>query len=153
MGMLTRRDWIRLGIGVPASLAATSPGWAFASKDFWEAKPSSEWSSSEVERMLTKSPWAKEVVISTGGRGVGNPNGGQRRGSGGIGFPGGGIGFPGGGVGGFPGGSRYPNGGGYPGGGTNGGNYPNDGGAHLPRDPALGIGRDDPGRAAHRRRR
>ena len=129
--MLTRRDWIRLGIGVPTSLAAM-PGLAFASKEFWEAKPSSEWSSAEVERMITKSPWAKEVIISTGGRGgSGYPNGGNRRGGmggGGIGFPGGGIGFPGGGGLGYPGGGRYPNGGGYPGGGSpNGGNYPNDG--------------------------
>src|SRR5208283_2109160 len=92
--MLTRRDWIRLGIGVPTSLAAM-PGLGFASKEFWEAKPSSEWSSSEVERMITKSPWAKEVTISTPGRGNGYPNSANRRGGGGgIGFPGGGIGFP-----------------------------------------------------------
>jgi hypothetical protein len=153
--MLTRRDWIRLGIGVPASLAAM-PGLAFASKEFWEAKPSSEWSSAEVERMITKSPWAKEVIISTAGRyGNGNPNGGNRRGTGGIGFPGGGIGFPGGGGGGlgYPGGGRYPNGGGYPGGGPNGGNYPGDGGRTYhatlrwesapPIQEALRIGADD----------
>lgn len=158
--MLTRRDWIRLGIGVPASLAAM-PGLAFASKEFWEAKPSSEWSSAEVERMITKSPWAKEVIISGGGRnGNGYPNGGNRRGGGGIGFPGGGIGFPGGGGGlGYPGGGRYPNGGGYPNGGNypnggpNGGNYPNDGGRTYhatlrwesapPIQDALRIGVDD----------
>ncbi len=154
--MLTRRDWIRLGIGAPASLAAM-PGLAFATKDFWEAKPSTEWSSSEVERMLSKSPWAKEVVISTAGR---YSNGGNRRGGGGgypggggIGFPGGGIGFPGGGGLGYPGGGRYPNGGGYPGGGPNGGNYPNDGPRtyHLtlrwesaqPIQDALRIGAED----------
>ena len=134
--MLTRRDWIRLGLGVPAGLAAI-PSWGFASKEFWDAKPYSEWSSSEVERMLTKSPWAKEVAISSpynnrrstvgGGYpqgGGGYPQGGGYPGGGG-GYPGGGgIGFPGGGIG-FPGGgrSRYPQGGGYPGG-PNGGNYP-----------------------------
>jgi hypothetical protein len=86
--------------------------------------------------MLTKSPWAKEVTISTGQ----NPYSNNRRGgsgypNGGGGYPGGGgIGFPGGGGGiGFPGGrypqqgGGYPNGGGYPGG-PNGGNYPQGGG-------------------------
>jgi len=160
--MLTRRDWIRLGIGVPTSLAAM-PGLGFASKEFWEAKPSSEWSSSEVERMITKSPWAKEVTISTPGRGNGYPNSANRRGGGGgIGFPGGGIGFPGGGGLGYPGGGRYPNGGGYPNGGNypnggpNGGNYPNDGStgsrtyhatlrweSAAPIQEALRIGADD----------
>lgn len=159
--MLTRRDWIRLGIGVPASLAAM-PGWAFGSKEFWESKPSTEWSSAEVERMLTKSPWAKEVTMTTGNRN-GYPSTGQRRGGypgggypgGGYpggGYPGGGIGFPGGGLG-YPGGGRYPNGGGYPGGGyPSGGNYPESPRTyHLtlrwesapPIQEALRIGADD----------
>jgi hypothetical protein len=103
--------------------------------------------------MITKSPWAKEVVISTG-RGA-YPNNGQRRGGGGYPGGGGGIGFPGGGIG-FPGGGagRYPNGGGYPNGGPNGGNYPNDGGPRTyhatlrwesapPIQEALRIGADD----------
>jgi len=132
--MLTRRDWIRLGVGVPASLAAL-PGWGFASKEFWESKPSSEWNSSEVERMLTKSPWAKDAAVSYNGGpgGFGGGGGGNRRGGGGypgggVGFPGGGIGFPGGGSGRYPGGrGGYPGGGGgYPGGGTNGGGNPGD---------------------------
>jgi hypothetical protein len=158
--MLTRRDWIRLGLGVPAGLAAI-PGWGFASKDFWDAKPSSEWSSSEVERMLTKSPWAKEVAISVGNQ-AGYPN---RRGGGypgggypGGGYPGGGVGYPGGGVG-YPGGigypGRYPTGGGYPGGypgGPNGGSYPDDRRTYhgtvrwesaAPIQDALKLGADD----------
>jgi hypothetical protein len=133
--MLTRRDWIRLGVGVPAGLAAL-PGWGFASKEFWEAKPSSEWNSSEVERMLTKSPWTRDANVSyNGGPGGFGGGGGDRRGGGGGGYPGGGIGFPGGGIG-FPGGGgRYPGGGGgypggggggYPGGRTNGGGDPGD---------------------------
>jgi hypothetical protein len=121
---------------VPACLAAV-PVWS-ATKEFWETKPHADWTSAEVERMLTKSPWAKEVVITTGNRMTNGYPGGSRRGGGypgggypgggypgggGIGFPGGGVGYPGGG--GYPGG-RYPNGGGYPGG-PNGGNYPDDG--------------------------
>ncbi len=114
--MLTRRSVLRFAAGIPASWA-TVPAWAFASKEFWEAKPASEWNSEEIDRMLTKSPWAKDASVSDG-QGLGN--GGRSR-SGGIGFPGsgGGIGFPGGGVG-FPGGGGRQ-GGGYPGGGNDGG--------------------------------
>ena len=157
--MLTRRDWIRLGVGVPAGFAAI-PGWGFATKEFWDAKPSSEWSSAEAERMLTKSPWAKEVAIAIPGgyqnrRGGGYPGGGYPGGGypgGGYpggGYPGGGIGFPGGGIG-YPGG-RYPNGGGYPGG-PNGGNYPDDRRTYHgtlrwesagPIQDALKLGADD----------
>src|SRR5579863_3724243 len=68
--MLTRRDAIRVALGIPAGLSAI-PAWAFAAKEFWETKPASEWSSEEVDRMLTKSPWAKEAVVSyNGGRGA-----------------------------------------------------------------------------------
>ncbi len=156
--MLNRRDWIRFGLCVPAGIAAV-PAWGFASKDFWDAKPYSEWNSSEVERMLTKSPWAKEVVIAAG------TQGGSRRGIGGGGYPGGGYpgggnsggGYPGGGGGGYPGGGGigFPGGGiGFPGGGRtqgggpnsrypggNGGNYP---GGNYPggSDPRGGDPRD-----------
>ena len=150
--MLSRRDWIRLGLCVPAGIAAV-PAWGFASKDFWDAKPYSEWNSSEVERMLTRSPWAKEVVIAAGTQnrrggggypqqGGGYPGGGGGYPGGGGGYPGGGgIGFPGGGIG-FPGGGRTQGGGPnsrYPGG--NGGNYP---GGNYPggSDPRGGDPRD-----------
>jgi len=121
---------MRLGLGVPAGLAA-APGWAFASKEFWDTKPSTEWSSAEVERILTKSPWSKEITLAgnqnySGRRGYpgGAPGGGYPGGGyPGGGYPGGGIGFPGGG---YPGG-RYPQGGGYPGGGYPGGGYPGGG--------------------------
>jgi hypothetical protein len=114
--MLTRRGVLRFAAGLPVACAGL-PAWAFASKDFWEAKPASEWTSDEIDRMLTKSPWAKDASTMSNGQGLGN-GGGRSRG-GGIGFPGGGggIGFPGGGVG-FPGGGRQ--GGGYPGGGNDG---------------------------------
>lgn len=116
--MLTRRNVIRFAAGLPA-VCATLPAWAFASKEFWEAKPASEWTSDEIDRMLTKSPWAKDASVTSGG-GLGNGSGRSRGGGGGIGFPGGGggIGFPGGGIG-FPGGGRQ--GGGYPGGSPGGG--------------------------------
>jgi hypothetical protein len=32
--------------------------------DFWTAKPFTEWSDKEVERMLTDSPWSKKVSVS-----------------------------------------------------------------------------------------
>jgi len=98
---------MRLAAGVPA-LSAAFPVWAFGTKEFWETKPSSEWNADEIDRMLTRSPWAKPAPIVSGGRGsFGNGGGGGRsRGGAGIGFPGGGIGFPGGGRqgGGYPGG-------------------------------------------------
>src|SRR6266446_2420879 len=92
--MLTRREAIRVALGIPAGLNAIS-AWAFAAKEFWETKPSSEWSSEEVDRLLTKSPWAKEAVVSfNGGRGGfgGDGNTGRRGGIGGGGIGGGGIG-------------------------------------------------------------
>jgi hypothetical protein len=100
--MLTRRDAIRVGLGIPAGISAI-PAWAFGAKEFWETKPSSEWSAEEVDRMLTKSPWAKEAVVSysggPGGFGNGDSTAGRRRGTGGGGGIGGG-GIGGGGIGG-----------------------------------------------------
>jgi hypothetical protein len=150
---------IQRAAGFPVASA-----WALAaSKEFWEDKPSTEWSAGEVDRMLTKSPWAKEATVSFGGApgGFGGGNGGGGgtgrsrggMGGGGIGFPGGGIGFPGGGIG-FPGGGgQRGGGGGYPGG---GGGRPTDGGGErrtfngtvrwesaLPVQEALRIGVDD----------
>jgi hypothetical protein len=129
--MLTRRSLMRFAAALPVASAAI-PAWAFGSKDFWETKPSSDWNSEEVDRMITKSPWAKEAAVTSGNRMGGPGNGGGGRSRGGIGFPGGGIGFPGGG-GGYPGGGVYP-GGGYPGG---GGGYPGGGGG----SPGGGRGR------------
>jgi hypothetical protein len=102
--MLTRRDAIRLALGMPAIFAALPalPARAFASKEFWEDKPSSEWTSAEIDRMLTKSPWAKDATVTfngdRGGFGNGPGTTGRPRGTGGGGIGGGGIG--GGGIGG-----------------------------------------------------
>jgi hypothetical protein len=154
--MLTRRNAIRLALGVPA-ISAAIPAWAFSAKEFWESKPSSEWNADELERMITKSPWAKEASVAynggPGGLGGNGNGGGMGRSRGGIGFPGGGIGFPGGGGGnrgGYPGG--YPGGGGGPVG--SGGGTPRDDGRRqfnatvrwesaLPIQEALRIGATD----------
>ncbi len=120
--MLTRREAIRVALGIPAGLSAIS-AWAFAAKEFWETKPSSEWSSEEVDRMLTKSPWAKEAVVSfnggRGGFGSGDGTTGRRGGIGGGGIGGGGIGGGIPGIGGT-GGRRYPGQGGPVGAGPSG---------------------------------
>jgi hypothetical protein len=115
--LLTRRSVFRLAAGLPILAVEATRAFAFASKEFWESKPSTEWSAEEVDRMLTKSPWAKDASIAYNsgpgglGRGAG---GGTGRSRGGLGFPGG-IGFPGGGMG-YPGGGTRGNGGGQPGG-------------------------------------
>src|SRR5690349_13010593 len=100
--MLTRRDAIRVALGIPAAISAL-PAWAFNAKEFWEAKPASEWTSEEVDRMLTKSPWAKEAVVSYNGGGGdfgdGDNSPSWPRGQGGGGGIGGG-GIGGGGIGG-----------------------------------------------------
>ena len=149
---------MRLALGVPA-ISAAIPAWAFSSKEFWESKPSSEWNAEEVERMITKSPWAKDASVAynggPGGLGGNGNGGGMGRSRGGIGFPGGGIGFPGGGGGnrgGYPGGG-YPGGGGDPGS-SGGGRAPRDDGRRqfnatvrwesaLPMQEALRIGASD----------
>jgi hypothetical protein len=87
---------------------------ALFAADFWKTKDYTQWSSEEVTKVLTDSPWAKEITVSSGQQGQQRRGGGRRGGMGG-GFPGGGGG------GGYPGG-----GGGYPGGG--GGGYPSGGG-------------------------
>jgi hypothetical protein len=102
--MLNRRDVLRLAAGLPV-VSFALPLCAFGSKEFWEAKPASEWSADEIDRMLTKSPWAKDASVMSNRPGFGNGGSGRSRG-GGVGFPGGGR--QGGG---------YPSGGGNDGGG------------------------------------
>jgi len=94
--------------------------------DFWKAKEYKDWKPKEVQKMLTKSPWAKDATVrfsmqgvSARGRGSGGSasDSGQRSpigGGGGGGFGGGGGGAPGGGGGGGFGGGG---GGGFGGGG------------------------------------
>src|SRR5579871_2046177 len=103
------------------TILATSCAIALFAADAWKTKDSSQWTSEDVTKILTDSPWAKDKTVAPEG---GNQQRGNRRGMG----QGGGIGFPGGGYprgGGYPGGG-YP-GGGYPGGGYPGGGYPGGG--------------------------
>jgi hypothetical protein len=46
---LTRRSLLFFAAGA----------WAFAAREFWETKDPAEWSSDELARFLTKSPWAR----------------------------------------------------------------------------------------------
>jgi hypothetical protein len=108
---LTRRNLLLL---TGAGVAALRP-LAAANSDFWDKKPPSEWSSDEIDRLLTRSPWAKEVTAQyapgqapsggypdstgyPGGGGGGRSTGGIGGiggGIGGLGIPGiGGIGYP-----------------------------------------------------------
>ncbi|HYW44435.1 MAG TPA: hypothetical protein VE959_16350 [Bryobacteraceae bacterium] len=118
--ILTRRALVLAGCGI----AAWRPLDAAGSGEFWDKKEPSQWSSEEIARLTTKSPWAKEVsatvVPGEEGRGEnqggGYPNGGGYPGGGypGGGYPGGGMGYPRGGMGrrGGMGGSRMPRSGG-----------------------------------------
>src|ERR1022692_1445432 len=121
---LTRRGLLMLtaGAGAQSRLRLYA-----ASSDFWNKKEPAEWSSEEIDRLVTKSPWARQVNASSaamsrqsGGSGGGSGNGGGMGdpgiGGGGGGYPGGGgMGYPGGGMGGGRGGGgggRRGNGGG-----------------------------------------
>jgi hypothetical protein len=114
------------------TIAALAAGIAFCASDAWKKDPA-QWTEQDIDKILTDSPWAKEVkpeVAMQRGRGGGMGRG--RMGRGGIGFPGG-VGFPGGG---YPGGGGgYPGGGGgYPGGGRRGGG---DTGQQTPPQPII----------------
>jgi len=92
--------------------------------DFWNKKDPAKWSQDEIDRLTTKSPWAKEVTATyapgsnNGGYGNGSPNG-------------------------------NPNGGGYPGGQGGGGGMPRIGiggiGMGGPRGRGMGGGRGGQG--------
>jgi hypothetical protein len=91
-------------------------GWnrldAFSS-EFWDKKPPSEWTSDEIGKLTTKSPWAKQVSAQVAAGGGGGGRGGMG-GGGGMGGPRIGGGIPG------MGGPRM-GGGGMGGGGMGGG--------------------------------
>jgi hypothetical protein len=105
-----------------SALSSSLFGVALFGSDFWKTKDYTQWTSDEVAKVLTDSPWAKQISVTseqTGGE--------QRRGGGmgrgGGGGRGGGIGLPGAGGGGYPGGGG--------GGGRGGGQYPNDSGGGM----------------------
>jgi hypothetical protein len=97
-----------LQVTLQVTLAGSLFTVALLASDFWKTKDYTQWSSEEVTKILTDSPWAKEITVTSGQQGQQRRSGGRRGGMGG-GFPGGG-----GGGGGYPGGGG---GGGYPGGG------------------------------------
>jgi hypothetical protein len=76
--------------------------------EFWDKKDPSQWTGEEIDRLTTKSPWAKSVTAqaipgsNNGGQGGGYPRNGG--GGGGMGIPGMGGGRRGGMGGGRPGG-------------------------------------------------
>ena len=73
-------------------------------EDFWKTKPYTEWTEKELKKMLTNSPWAKEVAAgmqpSGAGGGMSKGGGGRKGGGGGGGEMGGGGEAGGGGMGG-----------------------------------------------------
>jgi len=103
---------------VGGGLAAWRP---LHASEFWDKKAPADWSAEEIDKLTTKSPWAKEASAQGAapegyGSQTGSPNGGGYPGGGGggmggprIGIPGiGGIGMGGGGrrMGGNQGGGR-----------------------------------------------
>jgi hypothetical protein len=87
---LTRRGLLLLASGTGAS------SWfrLYAGEsEFWNKKDPSQWSSEEIEKLKTRSPWAKPVSVSLRQSGSGTNGGGTA-------YPGGGGGYPGGGMGG-----------------------------------------------------
>ena len=106
---LAHRVWLNIMNNktvLRAGFAAMACAVAFCASDVWNSKESTDWTSDDINRILTDSPWAKHVnasVESSGrGGGMGYPGGGGggggRMGGGGMGYPGGGMG--GGGMGG-----------------------------------------------------
>jgi hypothetical protein len=66
---------------VPLLLTLAVCLWA---ADAWQSKPFTDWSDKDVQRLLSSSPWAKEVNIALGGGGGGGSSkGGGKRGGGG----------------------------------------------------------------------
>jgi len=88
-----------------------------AAADIWQQKPASEWSEKDCQKLMSKSPWAKDTTLAFSGGGGMMPGGGMgggggrggRRGGGGGGMmdasAGGGGGMGGGNLGGGPPGS------------------------------------------------
>ena len=95
--MISRRHLL----GAACSVAYGARYLLAEKNEVWNAKPAAEWSDADVQRILTKSPWVKEVSVT-----FSSPGGGSGGGMGGRG--GGGMGGRGGGGGGMSGGGGMP---------------------------------------------
>ena len=77
---LTRRGLLMLASGTGAQ-----PWFRLyaGESEFWNKKDPSQWSSDEIERLKTKSPWAKSVNVALRQSGSGGMGRGRRGGMGG----------------------------------------------------------------------
>jgi hypothetical protein len=89
-GILTSLESTLMKKILPVPMVFAISLWA---ADFWQSKPYTEWSDKEVQKILSNSPWSKEVVVSLGSAGGGGSGKGSRKGGGGGG--GGDTGFDG----------------------------------------------------------
>ncbi len=111
----------------------------------WDSKDYKEWTSQDVQKVLTDSPWSRKATVTFVRQGSGGDGSGPPRRRMGIGYPGGGggMGWPGGGGMGMPGGGGgmgMPGGGGGMGGGRGGGMGGPGGGEgrrELPKDVVV----------------
>ena len=80
--------------------ALTAATVTLCAADFWETKDYAEWTKKESKKLLTNSPWARQVSLSMGGGGGRGGGGGGRGGGGGgaTGGPRGAGGYGGGGM-------------------------------------------------------
>ena len=87
--VLSRRGWLSFAAG--AGVTAWNRVYARPS-DFWNKKPPAEWSSDEIDRLITSSPWARQVsaegsAYERGGSPGGSTPGGTKSPRGGGGRP------------------------------------------------------------------
>lgn len=57
--MITRRTALLMSLGLPVAFRAL-PAWAFA-KEFWNEKKPEDWSAEELDMLLNRSPWTRDV--------------------------------------------------------------------------------------------
>ena len=119
-----------------AALCFVAPAAFVFAAQVWDAKDYKEWTSQDVQKVLTDSPWSRKATVTFNRQGSGGDGSGPPRRRMGIGYPGGGggMGWPGGGGMGVPGGGM-----GVPGGGGMG--MPGGGGMGMPGGGGMGGGR------------
>lgn len=134
--LLTRRSALALA----ATPLGVARAWAWAPGDVWNDKQPADRSEKDIQKLLARSPWAKEVKAEFDFQGMMEEMQGQG-GAGGQGPGGGGPGGGGGGMGGPPGGGGGMGG---PGGGGGMGGPPGGGGG-MGGPPGGGGGMGGPG--------